>query len=56
MVLRDEVARYLLHHFPRNLKELIAILDRLDGASLATQRRITIPFVKIVLQQQENVE
>ena len=50
MDLRQEVARYLLHHFPRNLKELIAILDRLDSMSLATHRRITIPFVKTVLQ------
>jgi DnaA family protein len=56
MVLRDEAARYLLNHFPRNLKQLIGILDRLDRVSLAAQRRITIPFIKLVLQQQINVK
>ena len=49
VVLRDDAARYLLNHYPRNLKQLIAALERLDKVSLATKRRITIPFIKAVL-------
>ena len=51
MDLRYEVARYLLNHFPRNLNELVGVLDRLDRASLANHRRLTIPFVKLTLQR-----
>lgn len=48
--LTDEVGRYILTHCPRHLGTLIAALDALDKASLAAQRRLTIPFVKEVLQ------
>lgn len=44
--LPDEVARYLLNHYPRGLHHLFALLDKLDDASLQAQRRLTIPFVK----------
>ncbi len=44
-----EVGRYLLHHYPRTMRDLFAVLDRLDAASLAAQRRITIPFLKTLL-------
>lgn len=43
------VARFLLNRCTRNLHDLHHLLDRLDKASLATQRKITIPFVKQVL-------
>jgi len=43
--LPDEVAAYLLRRCPRDLRSLFALLDRLDLASLAQQRRLTIPFV-----------
>lgn len=48
--LSDEVGRYLLTHCPRHMGTLLAALDALDRASLAAQRRLTIPFVKEVLQ------
>jgi DnaA family protein len=41
-----EVARYLLQRCPRDMHALYAVLDRLDYASLAEQRRLTIPFVR----------
>jgi DnaA family protein len=42
----EEVARYLLTRFPRDLHSLFALLDRLDSATLAAQRRLTIPFLR----------
>ena len=47
--LSDEVAQFILHRAPRHIGELFEILDRLDRASLAEQRKLTIPFVKQVL-------
>lgn len=43
------VARYLLERLPRQWPALLAALDRLDEASLARQRRLTIPFVREIL-------
>lgn len=40
------VARYVMNRYPRDLDALFALLDRLDRASLARQRRITIPFIR----------
>ncbi len=42
----DEVARYLLRHTSRDLHALFETLEQLDKASLAAQRRLTIPFVR----------
>ncbi len=47
--LSDEVAQFILHRAPRDLNELFCFLNRLDDASLAEQRKLTIPFVKQVL-------
>lgn len=44
--LTEEVARYLLARYPRDTHSLFALLDRLDDASLAAQRRLTIPFLR----------
>lgn len=41
-----EVARYILARYPRDLDSLFALLERLDQASLAHQRRITVPFLR----------
>lgn len=47
--LPEETAQYLLRRFPRDLPTLFALFDTLDTASLIEQRRLTIPFVKSVL-------
>jgi DnaA family protein len=47
--LTDEVVWYLLHHLPRDLASLNAVLDRLDRHSLARQRAVTLPLVREVL-------
>ncbi|MGB5278238.1 MAG: DnaA regulatory inactivator Hda [Gammaproteobacteria bacterium] len=46
----DNVAHYLLTHYPRDLFDLFERLDHLDKASMAMQRRLTIPFIKTVLE------
>jgi DnaA family protein len=48
--LSEEVSKYILTHCPRHTRTLLAALDALDKASLAAKRRLTIPFVKEVLQ------
>jgi len=49
MELSESVAVYLLKHCPTNLKVLISWIERLDYASLASKRRLTVPFVREVL-------
>ncbi len=49
LVLNKTVARFLLNHCPRDMTQLFSRLDILDKASLKAQKRLTIPFVKEVL-------
>ncbi|MBW8312143.1 MAG: DnaA regulatory inactivator Hda [Rhizobium sp.] len=44
--LDDTVLDYLLRRVDRDLASLTRLLDTLDRASLAAQRRITIPFLR----------
>jgi DnaA family protein len=44
-----DVAQFLLRRLPRDMTSLCDALDRLDQASLATQRRLTVPFVRTVI-------
>ncbi len=44
--LDDAVLDYLLRRVDRDLASLTTLLDRLDRASLAAQRRVTIPFLR----------
>lgn len=46
----DEVARYLIRHRARDAGTLFALLEGLDSASLSARRRLTVPFVKAVLE------
>jgi DnaA family protein len=50
--LSDEVMDYLLTRFARDLKHLMAQLDRLDEFSLVTKRAITVPLVKQMLAEE----
>src|SRR3990167_479136 len=50
MSLSEEVGKYIMTHCPRHMGALFSVLDLLDKVSLAAQRRLTIPFVKEVLQ------
>lgn len=51
-MLADEVARYLLRHWRRDLPSLMAALDALDCYSLETKRPITVPMLKELMQGQ----
>jgi DnaA family protein len=44
-----DVAKYLVNHWQRDMPALIASLDILDEQSLKQQRKLTIPFVKAIL-------
>lgn len=51
--LPDETARWLLRRFPRDMRTLYELLDALDEASLVAQRRLTVPFIRSVLKENE---
>lgn len=50
--LSDEVMDHLLTRFARDLKHLMALLDRLDEFSRATKRAITVPLLKQMLVEE----
>ena len=50
--LGDEVMDFMLKRFSRDLGSLMELLDLLDGYSLQTQRAITIPLIKSMLENQ----
>lgn len=47
--LSDEVMDYMLSRFTRDLGNLVALVDELDTYSLQTQRPITVPLLKRML-------
>ncbi|CAM2753263.1 DnaA regulatory inactivator Hda [Legionella worsleiensis] len=47
--LPESVGQFLLNRCSRNMHDLHQLLNRLDDASLAAHRKITIPFVKNTL-------
>lgn len=49
--LPDDVATLILRRLPRDMGTLCALLDELDVASLAAQRKLTVPFVREVLDR-----
>lgn len=52
--LPDDTARYLLKRSRRDMASLYGVLDRLDGEALRAKRRLTIPFVRGVLEGDSN--
>lgn len=50
LVLSDEVGEFLLRRSSRDLNDLFESLMTLDKASLIFKRKLTIPFIKEVLQ------
>ncbi|GAB3728580.1 DnaA regulatory inactivator Hda [Luteimonas pelagia] len=49
LVLDDAALDWLMRRHGRDLSALTGVLDRLDRASLAAQRRVTVPFLREVL-------
>ncbi len=52
--LPDETAGYLIKRSRRDMASLYALLDELDLEALRAQRRLTIPFVRNVLEQRKS--
>jgi DnaA family protein len=48
--LPDDVVFYLLRNHSRDIKVLMTLLQRLDKASMVSKRRLTIPFVRQVVE------
>lgn len=48
--LGDDVMDFMLRRFSRDLGSLMELLDLMDGYSLQTQRAITIPLIKSMLE------
>lgn len=51
LFLSDDVMDYLLNRFARDLKNLTALLDRLDEFSLVAKRTVTVPLVRRMLAE-----
>lgn len=49
LLLAEPVLNFWLNRSARSLKELLAQLDRVDGAAMVSQRRVTVPLLKKVL-------
>lgn len=46
----DEVLEWLIARYPRDTASLVALVQKIDRASLAARRRVTIPFLRELLQ------
>ncbi|HSN80081.1 MAG TPA: DnaA/Hda family protein, partial [Rhodoferax sp.] len=47
--LSDEVMDFMLTRFSRDLGSLMELLDLMDGYALQTQRAVTIPLIKAMM-------
>jgi DnaA family protein len=56
LALSAGVLPYLLTHYRRDMPSLSAMLDALDQYSLETQRPITLPLLRDLLQQEESIK
>ena len=50
--LSDDVMDFMLNRFSRDLSSLMMLLDQLDAYALRTQRAITIPLLKSMLENE----
>jgi DnaA family protein len=50
--LGDDVMDFILHRFSRDLGSLMQLLQQLDAYALRTQRAVTIPLVKSMLENE----
>ena len=52
LILDDSVLDWLFAHHPRDLSSLADLLERMDRAALAAQRRVTVPFLRAMLDRE----
>jgi DnaA family protein len=48
--LPEETAHWLQKRYPRDMRTLHSLLDKLDEAALVAQRKLTVPFIRDVLR------
>lgn len=53
LALDDAVLDWLFAHHARDLGSLAALLERVDRAALAAQRRVTVPFLRAMLDSDD---
>jgi DnaA family protein len=56
LIVSPGVLPYLMSHFRRDMRSLSAMLDALDRYSLETQRHITLPLLRDLLQLEEEMK
>lgn len=49
LTMSDEVARFLVNRCSRNIADLLNVLNQLDKLALSSGRRLTVPWIKSVL-------
>lgn len=47
-----QVGRFLLNHYVHDLSAMWQLLEKIDRATLAAQRKLTIPFLKQILAEE----
>ncbi len=52
ILLSDDVVFFLMTRFSRDLKHLMAMLDRLDEFALAEHRAVTVPLLKKMFEEE----
>ena len=52
ILLGDDVISFVLSRFSRDLSSLMQLLDQLDGYALQTQRAVTVPLIKAMLESE----
>ena len=53
--LSAEVAHYLVKHLPRDIRYLETLIRLLDEETMASKRRVTLPLVKLVMQEHRSL-
>ena len=52
LMLSDEVLYFMLRRFSRDLGSLMELLTQLDGYAMRTQRAVTIPLIRAMLENE----
>lgn len=52
--LGDEMMAFLLSRFQRDLRSLMALLDRLDAYALSSKRAVTLPLLRRMLDEEDS--
>jgi DnaA family protein len=48
----SQMGQFLLTHYDRDLSSLWSLLKKLDHASLAAKKKLTLPFLKKIINEE----